>query len=452
MFVDPEAPRRIGGRHPGPGAGRGPARRAGRRRPGAGAGVRHGRRPAAAALRAGCWVRWTVRLLDRARPGCVLLCPLFLLHGRLVADVLLAIVAVAFLARSALARDWRWLRTRWVLGRGAGGRGCCCARCQGGCGRGRWRRCASWCSWRRWSTGCCGCRGAGCGWPGWLRWRRSTSPRRRAAVGHRAQPAGLRPVGRWRADGAVPAPAGRRAVVPPAVPRRAAGARMGARLGPLGRAGLLVGGRAVVVLIGQRMPVLLTGLGLLVTALLLPRLRTGVLAPASGRRCCWPRPPWWCRRPSTGWSTSSPPDGAFPGQPVRPDHRAGGGDDRAHPVFGLGFDGFRHAAPTRRISSAGAAATAAGPTCACSTRTTTTCRRRWRPGCRAWRCSRAGAGLAAAARPRAVAGPGAAAGRAVRRRPDPGVAGRLDQRLPSMPLSGWFFLLLGLGLAETRPI
>jgi O-antigen ligase len=54
------------------------------------------------------------RLLDRTGMAAVLLCPLFLLHGRGIADALISLVALLFLLRSALAREWGWLRARWV--------------------------------------------------------------------------------------------------------------------------------------------------------------------------------------------------------------------------------------------------------------------------------------------------------------------------------------------------
>ncbi len=44
----------------------------------------------------------------------MLLCPVFLLHGRLVADVLMVAAGLCFLLRCAAARDWCWLRRGWV--------------------------------------------------------------------------------------------------------------------------------------------------------------------------------------------------------------------------------------------------------------------------------------------------------------------------------------------------
>ncbi len=56
-----------------------------------------------------------IRQLDRLGAGLALLCPLFLLHGRGVAEALVDLVAASFLLRSALAADWRWTRPAWVL-------------------------------------------------------------------------------------------------------------------------------------------------------------------------------------------------------------------------------------------------------------------------------------------------------------------------------------------------
>ena len=47
-----------------------------------------------------------VRRLDQAAMIATLLCPVFLLHARVVAAALIGIVAASFLCRSALERDW----------------------------------------------------------------------------------------------------------------------------------------------------------------------------------------------------------------------------------------------------------------------------------------------------------------------------------------------------------
>jgi O-antigen ligase len=49
----------------------------------------------------------------------VMLLPLLLLHAHGVAEIAIGLVDLCFLVRCALARDWAWLRTRWVWFAGA---------------------------------------------------------------------------------------------------------------------------------------------------------------------------------------------------------------------------------------------------------------------------------------------------------------------------------------------
>ena len=55
-----------------------------------------------------------IRLLDRLCLVTALLCPIFLVHGRGIAEAMIDITAAGFLLRSAVGNDWLWLRTRWV--------------------------------------------------------------------------------------------------------------------------------------------------------------------------------------------------------------------------------------------------------------------------------------------------------------------------------------------------
>lgn len=55
-----------------------------------------------------------IRLLDRLCLVTALLCPVFLVHGRGIAEAMIDITATGFLLRSAISHDWLWLRTRWV--------------------------------------------------------------------------------------------------------------------------------------------------------------------------------------------------------------------------------------------------------------------------------------------------------------------------------------------------
>jgi O-Antigen ligase len=56
-----------------------------------------------------------VPVLDRTAIGAVLLIPLLLLHAHGIAEGAVAVTDACFLARSTLARDWAWLRTPWLL-------------------------------------------------------------------------------------------------------------------------------------------------------------------------------------------------------------------------------------------------------------------------------------------------------------------------------------------------
>ena len=277
--------------------------------------------------------------LDRVALGCVLLCPVFLLHGRLIADVLMVVTGVCFLLRSAMAADWRWLRTGWA---------------------------PFGLAWWLWLVACSAQGGlaealAVCRflvfvaamehWVMRTPWRRLWLSRLAAlaaayiafqvvlqlATGRDIQ--GFR---RW-GDGELTGPFEHpRAGAPlalllfPAV--LPAMARLRATAGLL----LLVAAVLVMVLIGQRMPLLLTLLGLFVTALLLPRLRPGVLAASLATAALLPLsavlvPPTFHRLVDK-FSTQM---AHFPQSPYGLIAGRALAMVRAHPAFGLGFDGFR---------------------------------------------------------------------------------------------------------------
>jgi O-antigen ligase len=390
-----------------------------------------------------------VIVLDRLAVGCLLLCPIFLLHGRLIADVLMIVVSVCFLARCALARDWDWLRTGWVLAAAA---------------------------WWMWLLACSVRGGFGEAlaavrflvfvaalehWVLRLDWRRVWLARLAsiAALYIAAQTVlqlatgrDLQGYGRW-GDGELTGPfehprAGAplsRLLFPAVLP---AMARLGRWAGLL----LLVASVLVVVLIGQRMPLLLTGLGLFVTALLLPRLRMGVLAACAGAALLLSVsaivvPPTF-HRLIDKFSTQME---HFPESPYGLITVRAVTMIEQHPFLGLGFDGFRHhcAEPAYFVGWYGGdggganvcvqhphnhylqAAVEAGL-----------------PGLVLF-------SVMVVAWLRALA-------HGLWRDPAPLRTGlfvaALLQEWPiastsdflSMPLSGWFFLLLGLGLAETR--
>ena len=230
---------------------------------------------------------FVTRWLDRAGVGATLLLPLFLLHGRGLAEAMVIVVALAFVVRSGLVRDWGWLRRGWVrVGAAWWGWLLVCSAPHGAealgqaFGVGRFLVFAAalegWALRDAWVRG----------WlAGLLRW---------SAVYIAAQ--SLLQFGTGRnlfgyprgADGELTGPyqnprAGAplsRLLFPAVLP---VVDRWAARAGwwPLAALALLPGAVAVMVLIGQRMPLLLTVLGLFVTALLMPRLRRFVMA-ASG--------------------------------------------------------------------------------------------------------------------------------------------------------------------------
>ncbi len=281
-----------------------------------------------------------LRLLDLLAATCVLLCPLFLLHGRLIADILVITVATSFLARSTLARDWAWLRTPWVLAAAAWWVWLLACSVQGGFAEAvaAVRFLVFVAALEHWVLR--------------LPWRRVWLARLAAlaalyialqtalqlAIGRN-----LQGYGRW-GDGELTGPfehprAGAplsRLLFPAVLPAMA-------RLGRWTGLALLVASVLIVVLIGQRMPVLLTGLGLFVTAVLLPRLRAGVLAACAGAALLLAVsavvvPPTFHRLIDKFSAQMEhfpdSPYGLITGRAVAMIER--------NPAFGLGFDGFRH--------------------------------------------------------------------------------------------------------------
>jgi O-antigen ligase len=277
--------------------------------------------------------------LDRVAVACLLLSPVFLLHGRAIADALFVVVSLCFLARCYLARDWGWLRRGWV---------------------------PFGIAWWGWLVLCSFHGGFAQAvvavrylvfvaalehWVLRLDWRRLWMSRLLAVAalyiafqtmlqlvtGRNIQ--GFR---RW-GDGELTGPflhprAGAplsRLLFPAVLPL------MG-RLHRWAGLALLVASVLVMVLIGQRMPLLLTVLGLLVTALLLPRLRTGVLAACAGgvllvAASAVVVPPTFHRLVDK-FSTQME---HFPESPYGQIAWRAAVMIKAHPLTGLGFDGFR---------------------------------------------------------------------------------------------------------------
>jgi len=231
--------------------------------------------------------------LDRVALGAVLLTPLLLLHAHGIAEVAIAIADLCFLARSAITRDWAWARTRWLL--------------------------IGW-TWWGWLVVCSlPLPALGLGEGGmrsltqalvlvrflvllaamehailraadtrrWMYWVIAASAAYIAAhavfqfiTGYNFyfEPAGddgvlSGPFGKPRAG-----PPFARILLPAIIPWAATMLTRPGIRSVIQAWLVLIGGAAIVLLIGQRMPFLLTCLGLVVIGLLLPRLRWGVLA------------------------------------------------------------------------------------------------------------------------------------------------------------------------------
>ena len=221
--------------------------------------------------------------LDRAAGALTLILPLFLLHGRGIAELVLALIAAGFLVQAALRHDWAW------LGRG-------------------WLRVAL--AWWAWLVLC----SARHGWDsfgqaaGVVRFLLLAAALESWTLRTRPMRAWLASILRWSAfyialQSLLQFASGRNLY---GWPRGAAGELTGPyknpRAGPplsrllfpavlpltvrwmarpawqaVGGILLLPAAVTVMVLTGQRMPLLLTILGLFVTALLVPRLRALVL-------------------------------------------------------------------------------------------------------------------------------------------------------------------------------
>lgn len=232
-------------------------------------------------------------LLNKIALGAVLVLPLLLLHAHGIAEGAIAIADLCFLADAAAARDWAWLRPVWT-------------------------RCAL--AWWGWLVICSvpipALHLGEAGWGGfvqaiallrfvvllaamqhmilrapaarrWLSWIIAASAAWIAIESVQQFATGRNLFGAPRGgDGELTGPFSKpragpplsRLIFPVLVPPAAALLAQGGVLPQLGAVALLLAGVAVVVLIGQRMPTLLTALGLLVCGVLLPRLRFAVLA------------------------------------------------------------------------------------------------------------------------------------------------------------------------------
>jgi len=277
--------------------------------------------------------------LDRIGAGAALLAPLFLLHGRGVAEGLFAVIGLAFLARSVIQRDWTWLGRTWV------------------------RVAAAWWLWLLLCTVRAGTEiGQALGVVRFLllvaaleHWVLTDATVRRwlvrlvrwsafyIALQCLAQLAVGRNLFGWPRgpDGELTGPYKNPRAGPP-LSRLLFPALLPLARSPLTGVVVFAGGVALMVLIGQRMPLLLTFLGLFTTALFLPRLRAPVLF------ACVAAALFLSALPAISPQAAHRIEAKFADQMLHfPDSHYGLIAARAlaitgaSPVFGAGFDGFR---------------------------------------------------------------------------------------------------------------
>lgn len=305
--------------------------------------------------------RW-LAALDRTALGAVLLTPLLLLHAHGIAEGAFGVIDTCFLARSALTRDWRWLRTPWlVVG-------------------------LAWWGW----VVLCSVPAFGLGQGGLPSLVQAIVTLRFLVLVAAMEHAALRsPAGRrglyWvtlaattyialqcavqflfgRSLFGIPAAGGRvltgpfhkeragpplsRILLPALVPiaDRLLAARKPART--VAAVVLLLLAVCIMVLIGQRMPMVLTGLGLVVAALLLRRLRVAVIVAAiAGVLLLAASPiiaPGAYYRQVRQFSQQLASFGSSPyGELYARALQIG----LQNPIFGVGGDGFRYACPQPR--------------------------------------------------------------------------------------------------------
>ncbi len=410
------------------------------------------------------------RVLDRTALAAVLLLPLMLLHAHAVADGLIALADVCFLLRSARVGDWSWLRPWWM------------------------RLSLLWWGWLVVCSVPIPALGLGeSGWGGfaqavallrfvvllaamghiilrpaparrWLSWVIAAAAAWIAAQSLLQYATGHNLWGNPRGgDGELTGPFRKPRAGPPlsriwfpvlVPPAAALLARRG--VAPkVGAFGLLLGGIAVMVLIGQRMPLMLTGLGLVVCGLLLRRLRPAVLAAGVAGLALIAlsivvSPPTYYRLVLKFTAQMD----SFPSSQYGELYARAWEIGRQHPLTGRGVDGFRTGCPmpryfapsfNGRLPEDGGAAICAN-----------------HPHNFYMEALDQGGFPGLALFSTAALGWLFAAGRGLLRHPDPlrvGLfASAFIQLWPlastsafiSMPMGGWFFLTLGWGLAEAR--
>lgn len=297
------------------------------------------------------------RSLRRAGLAAALAEPLFLMHGRSLAEAMIVVAGACFLARCAMAGRWAWLRKGWVpFGLAWWAWLCVCS--IPGVGGGGWASFAQALAAGRLLLFVAALELDLLSDPAARRWMARVAAACAAYIGGQAllqfavgyNLYGYPRSGDGELTGPFPGPrAGpplSRILLPATVP--AACAWLAARRPSRTAAAyaLLLGGVAVMVLIGQRMPLVLTAFGLLVVTLLLPRLRPLGLAAILGGSALVAAsaalsPPTYYRLVDKFEAQMA----TFPSSPYGVIYTRAAAIAAANPVTGLGMNGFRTGCP-----------------------------------------------------------------------------------------------------------
>ena len=305
-----------------------------------------------------------IQRLDRAALIATLLTVPMLLHAHAFAEATMGIASACFLVRSAMTRDWRWLGSSWF------------------------RIGVAWWAWIMLSSAPWPAFGLGLGGanslvqavatirfllfvaaleyavlraPAARRWLHGLIIASAIYIAiHSMFQAitGYNLYGQRRGgDGELTGPFGKpragppesRILFPALVPPVAALLARRGWQSTIGAYALLLFGIGIVVLIGQRMPLLLTLLGLFVTALLLPKLRPVVLTTCVAgvvlvAATVVVSPPTYYR---LVLKFSAQMD-SFPTSAYGEIYARALEIGRQHPLFGRGYDGFRTGCPMQR--------------------------------------------------------------------------------------------------------
>lgn len=302
------------------------------------------------------------RVLERTAFGAVLLLPLFLLHGRSVAEGMIAITDVCFLALSAYERRFEWLRRPWFkIGLAWWGWLVLCSAPFPPFARAGLHELGEAVATIRFLIFVAALENRVLATPAARRWLSRVLTAALLWIGIEVaeqQLTGHNIFGVPRAgDGVLTGPFGKERAGPPfsrlffpvvLAPVAALLDRPRLR-GRVGGVAVLLAAIVIQVLIGQRMPVLLMGMGLLVTFLLMPRLRAlmaagAVVALVLVGGSIVISPPTYHRLVEK----FSQQMGHFRTSPYGELYVRAVVIAADHPLLGQGFDGFRRQCPDPR--------------------------------------------------------------------------------------------------------